>query len=111
MNSQTFRLVPIEQVQDYRDRSPCKIRHSTKSAGGRECFDEVGQRKYFVVPHIPGFDEFPLWQNKRVLEIDCGIGPITINFTRRGTKWRFPSGPDRFYEQTDIVTNVGDAVQ
>jgi hypothetical protein len=63
-----FQYVPVEQVRDYWDRTSCEIRRSMEPAGSREYFDKVEQRKYFVEAHIPGFAEFPLWQNKHVLE-------------------------------------------
>src|SRR5713226_6788924 len=74
----------IDQVRAYCNRRPCNIRHSTKPVGTTEYFDEVEARKYFVEHHIPRFAQFERWRGKRVLEIGCGIGTDTINFTRHG---------------------------
>jgi SAM-dependent methyltransferase len=72
----------LQEVKEYWDRRPCNIRHSPKPIGTRDYFDEVESRKYFVEPHIPAFADFPRWRGKDVLEIGCGIGTDSVNFTR-----------------------------
>ncbi len=84
MTAATFQDVGIERVQEYWDRRPCNIRHSTAPIGTREYFEGVRERKYLVEPHIPRFAEFSRWAGKRVLEIGCGLGTDTMSFVQAG---------------------------
>ena len=74
------------KVQQYWNDRPCNIKHSKKSIGTKEYFDEVEKKKYFVEPHIPKFADFKRWEGKKVLEIGCGIGTDSINFVRSGAE-------------------------
>lgn len=74
----------IDDVKIYWDKRPCNIRHSSKQIGTKEYFDEVERKKFFVEPHILKFSQFENWNNKKVLEIGCGIGTAAINFAKNG---------------------------
>jgi 2-polyprenyl-3-methyl-5-hydroxy-6-metoxy-1,4-benzoquinol methylase len=104
----------IADVQRYWDARPCNIRHSMKPVGSKEYFDEVEVRKYLVEPHIPTFAEFDRWNGKRVLEVGCGIGTDSINFTRAGadlTSVELSGESLRIAEQRAEVMGVADRIR
>jgi ubiquinone/menaquinone biosynthesis C-methylase UbiE len=77
----------IDDVAAYWDGRPCNIRHSNKPVGSKDYFYEVSKRKYFVEHHIPGFANFSIWKDKKVLELGCGIGTAMQSFAESGANY------------------------
>lgn len=81
-----FKEKKIDEVKNYWNSRPCNLRHSQKSIGSKEYFEEVEARKFFVEPHLVEFANFPSVKGKKVLEIGCGLGTTTINFAKFASK-------------------------
>jgi len=73
-----------QKSYDYWNNRPCNIKHSDKPIGTKEYFMEVTKRKYFVESHILDFADFKKYNNKRVLEVGCGIGTAAQSFAENG---------------------------
>ena len=77
----------IETVKKFWDDRPCNIKHSKKELGTEDYFDEVENKRYTAEPHILDFADFETWNNKKVLEVGCGMATDGINFARFGADY------------------------
>lgn len=77
----------IETVKKFWDDRPCNIKHSKKELGTKNYFDEVENKRYMAEPHILDFADFKNWNNKKVLEVGCGMATDGINFARFGADY------------------------
>ena len=97
----TDHVIPdIQEVYKYWNDRPCNIRHSNKEIGTKEYFEEVTQRKYFVESHILDFAQFEKYNNKKVLEVGCGIGTAAQSFIENGAIY---TGIDLSNKSIDIA--------
>lgn len=78
------RMPSNEEVKQYWDRKPCNVKHSAAKIGTVDYVKEVGEKRYFVEPHILDFAKFQSYEGKKVLEIGSGIGTDAISFASHG---------------------------
>lgn len=73
-----------DRIRSFWNNQPCGSRNSDKEKMTKDYFDEIERNRYFVEPHVPPFAQFDKWKGKRVLEIGCGIGTDSLQFSRAG---------------------------
>ena len=83
---ESFSQIPIQDVKTYWNSRPCNLKHSTKTIGTKEYFNEVEKRKFFVEPHLVQFADFPSVKGQTIMEIGCGLGTTMVNFAKAGAK-------------------------
>jgi len=77
----------LTQIEEYWDRRPCNVRHSSKKVATKEWFQEVSARRYFVEPHILDFMRADSFRGKAVLELGCGIGTDAAIYAENGAEY------------------------
>lgn len=55
--------------------------------GTQEFFDSFAAHRAFLTPHISAFAAFASWNDRRVLELGCGIGADGVGFMQAGAEY------------------------
>jgi len=75
------------EIKTYWNKKPCNSGHSQNLFLSKEYFDEITKKRYFVEPHILDFCDFKKYNNKKILEIGCGIGTDAIMFAQENCEY------------------------
>jgi len=71
-----------EEIIEFWNKKPCGTNKNIPEIPNANYFQRIRTNRYRKEPFIFKFAQFDQWQNKRVLEIGCGIGIDGMEFMK-----------------------------
>ena len=81
--SKTNNSTAINKVKSFWNKNPCGSKYSSKKIK-REYYQEIEQHRYDKIRSIKEMANFKNFNNKKILEIGCGVGTDGRQFTKNG---------------------------
>ena len=85
-----------EQIQHFWNTHPCGVKFSEEQVGSKAFFRGIEHHRYGLEPHILKMAPFQDAQEKKVLELGCGIGTDGVQFARN----------EAWYVGTDLTNSA-----
>lgn len=75
------------EIQKFWNKKPCGTFGNIPDILNIEYFEKIRNRRYRLEPFIFEIAKFKDWENKKVLEIGCGIGMDGLEFAKNGANY------------------------
>jgi len=76
-----------DKIKQFWNNKPCGTFGNIPQNIDLDYFNKIRERRYKLEPFIKQIAQFEKWQDKKVLEIGCGIGIDRMEFVKNGTDY------------------------
>ena len=86
VRSTGLRMTSTARIREYWNRRIHDLDMTDYPVGSLEFFDALDEYRFDKLRYLPTLVEFQAYENKRILEVGCGIGTDLVRFARSGAR-------------------------